>query len=324
MWAMGVDGGGTRTRCVCIDANGRWAGMALAGGGNYQEVGLEGVAGLMGGFRTALGIEPGAEVALCLALAGAGRQDEQAVIAAWARDSGQAVRVRVMSDAEGALEGAHGGAPGIIAIAGTGSIVLGRAAELRVRAGGWGPVLGDEGSGYAIGLSALRAVLRHFDGWGRPTVLGEALQKALGIEAWPQLVAAVYSDRRIGREEIAALAPAVLAAAAAGDAVAAEILEQAGRDLGGQVAGVAGRLGMRDGAPFAGCGGLFEAGEALRPGLESATASLGIRLIWRRPLLPAVLGAALVARRLVVAEEKLEKALEWGERLEAEEAVDRA
>ena len=320
MLAIGVDGGGTRTRCACIAADGGWIGWAVGGGGNYQEVGIEGLAQILDRFRAEFGIGRGVEAALCLALAGAGRPDEQEYIASWAQESGRATRVRVMSDADGALEGAHGGEAGIIAIAGTGSIVLGRSAGKSVRAGGWGPLLGDEGSGYAVGLEALRAVLHRVDGWGPATDLEGTLKGALGLRAWQELVAAVYRERRIGREEIAALAPAVFAAAAAGDRVAGDIVRRAGRELGGQVAGVARKLGLEAHAPFAGCGGLFEAGEALRPGLEEAAAGLGVELAWKRPLLPPVLGAAMVARRLVTGEEKPEKVLEWGERLAAEEA----
>ena len=74
---------------------------------------------------------------------------------------------------------------GIIIIAGTGSIVLGRdAVGTEARAGGWGPLLADDGSGYAIGLAGLRAVFRARDGWGPSTALTQALQEALSLTSW--------------------------------------------------------------------------------------------------------------------------------------------
>ncbi|NKB70557.1 MAG: hypothetical protein GKR89_26095 [Candidatus Latescibacteria bacterium] len=209
------------------------------------------------------------------------------------------MQTTVVSDAQGALEGALGGRPGLIVIAGTGSMVLGKDGdETYLRAGGWGPALGDQGSGYSLGLAGLRAVLQARDGWGPPTNLDGRLLQALGLEGWEQVVACVYGGP-CDRSALAALAEQVCQSARGGDAVAERLVEQAAADLGGQVAAVARRLNLGASVEMACVGGLFKADELLWPGLTAAAAAAGIILERRPALLPPVLGAVLLARRFV-------------------------
>jgi N-acetylmuramic acid 6-phosphate etherase len=317
MRAIGIDGGGTHTRAVWIAADGRLGGAATAGCGNYQETGLQGLGRLLQELWDKMGLEPGAEnIALCLALAGAGRRGEQEEIAAWGRDQGVASLVSVVSDAHGAFEGAHGGETGVIVIAGTGSMVLGRdTAGQWARAGGWGPLLGDEGSGYALGLAALRAVLRRHDGVGEDTLLGQGLKTALKLRAWEDIVAAAYKDKWLDRTVIASLAPVVFEAVEAGDRQACQIVETEGKTLGAQVASVAARLGLAAGAPVAGCGGLMSNDKYLRPSIEAGIEAAGGSLSWRSPLLPPVLGAALIARRLSGTAATVQETVVWNQDL---------
>lgn len=302
MQAIGVDGGGTRTRAMALDAEGRVLGWALAGCGNYQTLGDEGLSRLVDDLLARLPAASALDRSLCLALAGAGRPAEQRAVAELAGTRGWAATFRVVTDGRAALEGAHGGSAGLIAISGTGSMVLGKDATGReARAGGHGPLLGDQGSGYALGLGALRAVFRARDGWGPRTCLERELLVAIeaessGLSGWDEVVPAVYRGP-VGREQIAALAPRVFAAAREGDRVARELVEAAGRALGCQVAAVGERLGLGPAAVVAGVGGIFREADALWPALAAAARDRLPGLTYRSPLLPPVLGAALLARQ---------------------------
>ena len=300
MHVAGIDGGGTRTRAVLMDPTGRICSWALGGSGNFQAIGLSGLERLLEELLATLEWNGGGDsLALCLGLAGAGRVDEQEEIAEMVRARGWAGRVWVVSDARAALEGAHGGGPGLIAIAGTGSIVLGKnGIGEESRAGGWGPLLGDEGSGSCIGLDGLRAVFRARDGWGEETQLTEDLREELGIAHWDEAVRQVYSGAW-GRDRIAALSPRIFAAVGDGDEVARKIVAAAGTALGGKVGAVARRLDLPEGVDLACVGGvLAREGDLLWPYIE-AGASGGVESLRRCiPRLPPVLGAALIAYSL--------------------------
>jgi N-acetylglucosamine kinase-like BadF-type ATPase len=291
---VGIDGGGTRTRAVAVGPGARLLGVARAGCGNFQVLGLDGLEALLGDLWPRLGVQLPLS-ALCLGLAGAGRPTEQRAIAEWARERNWAGQVRVVSDAQAALVGAHGSQAGLVVIAGTGSMVLGRNAQgEQARAGGWGPLLGDEGSGYHLGMEGIRAALRARDGWGPATALDPRLRRALGLEDWDQVVRWIYGGE-LERGRVAALGLEVVEAAREGDGCALAIVAAAGQALGRQLGAVARKLGLEEGAPVAGVGGLFAARPFLWPALVRAARAAGCRPRWRDPLLPPVLGAVLIA-----------------------------
>src|SRR5262249_44790254 len=141
---------------------------------------------------------------------------------------------------------ALGGQPGVVVIAGTGSIALGvNAAGKTARSGGWGPTLSDEGSAYDIARRALRAVVASFDGRSEKKVLNERWVERLGVQTPAELPTVVYSEESES-VEIASLADIVTEAAGDGDQVAREILTSAGKDLGRLATSVIERLGMRN------------------------------------------------------------------------------
>ena len=295
-WVIGIDGGGTHTRAVLVDSAGVVRGVQMGGCGNFQRIGAAGLQALLDQLLPPLRDMAGtASASLCLALAGAGRMAEQQRIAALIGERGWVGAVRVESDARAALEGAHAGAPGLIAIAGTGSIVLGKNGEGKlVRAGGWGPLLGDEGGGYYLGLQALQAVTRYLDGAGPDTELVATLSRELDLDCWDRLVPAVYGGE-IDHGRIAALGPLVAEVAGRGDAVAVEIVDRAGTALGTQVGAVAQRLGLDREADLCCMGGVFAERGLLQPALQRAAAAHIDRLRLRPVLLPAALGAVLLA-----------------------------
>ena len=292
MILLGVDGGGSHTRAVAVDGDGNLQATARVGCGNYQVIGLERLENLIAEIVDKLGLFADH---LGLGLAGAGRAAEREAILGMVRERFGFNNAVVATDAQAALVGAHGGGAGLIAISGTGSIVLGRDASGReARAGGWGPILGDDGSGYHIGLSALRAVLGTRDGTGAATALSRSLLGAVNLTDWEQLIPAVQTGA-ISRQEIAALCPVVFAAAKEGDLVAGEIVERAGAALGSQVAAVIRSLGMSGSISLTCVGGVCREIDLLWPRLVASVAATDATLHRHDPLLPPVLGAVLLA-----------------------------
>jgi len=250
---IGVDGGGTKTECAIARANdGALLARVVAGGANFQRLGTDETRRLLAevvsrALHAALAqAGEGLEVSgLCLAFAGASRPEDLQALHAIARELATSLSMPevtwqlpttgavVVPDAVAALVGGAGRKVGVVVISGTGSIAFGmNAAGEQRRAGGWGHVLGDEGSGYAMGRTALLAVCRAADGRGPQTALTGHLQSHLDLTGPQQLVPLVYAqwgERRVA--EIAALAPLVGRAAEEGDVVAITILDEAADEL---------------------------------------------------------------------------------------------
>jgi N-acetylglucosamine kinase-like BadF-type ATPase len=167
---------------------------------------------------------PIGRLAVCAGVAGAGRPDEQRALADRLRrelaDEAGAVAVEVVHDACIALDAAFGPESGMVIIAGTGSVVLARTrAGTTRRAGGWGHLLGDPGSGYAVGRAGLRAVAAAFEG-GDDTALRARVAEEYGVDDRAALLQGVYQEEWSLQD----VAPLVIEAAADGDAVATDIL----------------------------------------------------------------------------------------------------
>src|ERR1041384_2178791 len=176
-YLLGVDGGGTKTLALLGDLDGNGLARGMSGPSNYNAVGFEAAcSALESAIQLARKEYPGTISALCLGLAGAGRPDDIARFQNWASDKFPGTAVRVLSDAEVLLRAGSPSGPALVLICGTGSIVYGRTitGEL-IRAGGWGYLFGDEGSGYTIGIAALRAVMQSYDGRGPKTLLSQLL-----------------------------------------------------------------------------------------------------------------------------------------------------
>ncbi len=288
---MGIDGGGSATRAVVLDGDGRE--LAREAGGPASPIDIDAVVRLAEGVAGAANVNlPVA--ALCAGLAGAG--DESARDAArralQARDL--ADTVVVLTDAEIAFFDAFADGPGILVIAGTGSISWGRGEDGReARAGGLGPLLGDEGSGYEIGRRALEAAARSIVERADEERLVQRLMAELGIEESADLITwAAKADR----SAVAGLAPAVCEAAGAGDPAAAEIVDAAVSSLGSLVEAIEIRLGPWSTAPpLALAGGLIAPGGPLRDRVIEAASRYGCAVVDAE--VDAARGAARLALR---------------------------
>jgi N-acetylglucosamine kinase len=258
---LGIDAGGTKTVCLLADGSGAILGESRMGGANLQAIGeLEVEKVLHSVMEQALGDSGIVPNAICLGIAGVDRPEDAEVVQAIMRRIGYKARVAVTNDALVALVAGAGHDPGVVIVAGTGSIAYGRnAAGVAARAGGWGYVLGDEGSGYWIGRHALRAVVREADGRGRPTALSARILRHFEVTRPQELVHAVYS-RNLRPAAIAAVARYVQEARDEGDAVAAAILENGVRELLASAASVVSQLELAE-QPFRFvlAGGIFHA-----------------------------------------------------------------
>jgi N-acetylglucosamine kinase-like BadF-type ATPase len=195
-----------------------------------------------------------AELAV-LGVAGCWTDDERRAVESEFRRSGPLGRVEVVSDAEIAHYGALSGRPGIAVIAGTGSIALGRDSRDRwVRAGGHGHVLGDEGSGFALGRDALLAGVRFLEGRGPRTALWRLLDTRSPESARSRLI----ELSREAPSSVAGLAPRVIRAAQRGDDVALSIVERATENLALLCGSVRQRGEFEDRHEIRTCGGLFK------------------------------------------------------------------
>jgi len=195
----------------------------------------------------------------CLGFSG-GPEDKEA----FSRELIRSGQYKITHDAEIALSGAIAGEPGIIVIAGTGSMVFGRNAEGKTgRAGGWGHVFGDEGGAFGIIRRALRAALQYEEGWGPPTILRDALLKETGAATANELLHLFYTQDYPHRR-VASLGPLVTRAAETGDAVALQILDIAAAELARFAKGVHQQL-FREGekVPLAYVGGAFQSAPLL-------------------------------------------------------------
>jgi N-acetylglucosamine kinase-like BadF-type ATPase len=191
--------------------------------------------------------------AACFGMSG-GPDDKESLLAQILRTD----KLIVTHDGLIALSGATAGEPGIITIAGTGSFAFGRngVGEAR-RAGGWGYIFGDEGSGFDITRQALRAALRFEEGWGPPTTLRDALLQASGASDANSALHLFYTQE-FPRSRVAAFARLVDEAAILGDQVAIQILNNAAQQLASFTAAIRRQL-WKEGEParVAYIGGVF-------------------------------------------------------------------
>lgn len=232
-----MDGGGTTTRAVLVDEHGIEVGRAATRGSvataHAPETVVEAVREALSMAADDAGITLPVTT-LWAGLAGAGQSEARAAVHERLRHAGLAKSVVVGTDVEAAFASAFGEGPGVLLIAGTGSIAWARSEDGTVRrTGGWGQQLGDEGSGYWIGRAALTLLTRARDGRAPETALERPVLDACGVTDVSHLVAWVATA---SKGEIASLTPVVAAVAAEGDEGATGIIEDAVRELSTLVA----------------------------------------------------------------------------------------
>lgn len=288
---VGVDGGGTKTKVIVADAQGKELGTATGGGSAARpgqttraaEVIAETVAAALAACDRTGDIPR----VLCAGLAGAGRDAERQAMRRALGKLGIADRIIIEPDATIAMEDAFGDGPGILLVSGTGSSCFGRSPTGQFsRCGGWGLTIGDEGSGAWIGKRALSVVAAAADGREPETALLPAVLTALELETSDGLVAwAADADPAA----LAQLSTTVVTVAATGDQRASSLLALAAEELVTHVRALARQLfsDERAAIPVALSGGLMERGSFLRKLVESRLkSSVPGAIVRQEPVVP--------------------------------------
>jgi glucosamine kinase len=304
---LGIDGGGSKTTCAVGDETSLLA-RVTAGPSNITRVGetraREALQKVIREACAAANIAPQQVQRACVGVAGAGRE-ENAVAAHQIVAEMIPGEIEVVGDMQIALAAAFGAEPGVIVIAGTGSIAYGRDAEGRTaRAGGWGYAISDEGSAHWIGCAAVSSLLRVIDQSEDAHAAAEASPLFAGIKAaWSlgsldELVRAANASSRFTR-----LFPAILTAADAGDALAQRVLAQAGRELAQLAAIVVRQLfseanGNSPSARLALAGGVFRHSVIVREVFSHEVRGFDPRLEVNPQVVEPVAGALQMARTI--------------------------
>lgn len=301
-WIFGIDGGGTSTR-LRVESLGRELLYQAEGDSlNPRSVGWNGshktLAILFSDMYRKTGLEPGACAAGFAGVAGIDRSEDTGTMRGIILDAAQMgldSSLEVRNDSIPALAGAFGELRGILLIAGTGSIAVGSNGAGRIiRSGGWGHILGDEGSAYWVGLRALNAATRFQDRRGPQTdLLGRALAYFGEKEAF-SLIPAVYEN--FDKAKIAAFARVVAEERERGDEVAEQIFKSAAEELALLAISVATRLGeAQSGGRIVFSGGFITNNEKLWHDTEARILSVLPRHQIVLPLADATEGACLLA-----------------------------
>jgi glucosamine kinase len=269
---IGIDGGGTKTRAIVADADGKWiadvVGPASAVRPGKADHSADVIAQTVADALASCEMTHVRPRVLCVGVAGVGREPEREALwqALLARDLADDVVIH--ADFTVALDDAFGDGPGILLISGTGSVAFGRSpGGSSARAGGWGPVMGDEGSGAWIGRRALSVVCGAADGREPPTALTGAVLTAAQVNDVPGLVEWAGNA---APAQLATLAPVVMSVADAGDLRANSLVTLAVEELVLHIRALALALFVDERAaiPVAFTGGMLSKGTTLRKRLE--------------------------------------------------------
>jgi N-acetylglucosamine kinase len=248
-YLIGLDGGGTKTKCVLTDFNFNPLYECRGGPSNFLLIGTqivsETILSLILESIAYLEITAEDVASIMIGTTGAGRQSDAQKLKQdflqYAESKGYFFKsFNVDSDARIALEGAFSGGAGSLLIAGTGSVIFGKDKQNKIhRVGGFGRLIGDEGSGNTLGRRGLNQVAKEFDGRGDKTLLTEFLIRDFGISDSSQLITEVYRNNF----DTASFAPKVIEAAQNGDKVANRILEEESNELLLHVKGIFNMIG---------------------------------------------------------------------------------
>ena len=291
---VGIDGGGTKTKVVVASPGGNPILTQVFGPFNLNSIGAERFAVLLDEICTWLN-QRGKCLALCIGSAGVSNP-EMTQLVSNGMQRGSIINWKLVGDQVIALTGALDGRPGIALIAGTGSICFGKnAAGQFARSGGWGHLIGDEGSGYALGRDALSAVARAWDGWGEKTLLTDLLASEFGLDDQKKIISYTYGGHK---SRIAALSRLVEQAAAQGDHVALEIICANAVQMTRLVGAVAKQLHLES-PEVAMLGGLLENETMLRTQFQTEMAKQHPQMTCVVPYRDAAAGAVMLAKEML-------------------------
>ncbi len=288
----GIDGGGTKTTLVLCDKEGNQLARKVFGSFNLNSIGEAALRTLLAELFATIG-QWGECRRVGIGAAGVSNPAVSRIVTEVAASYGLRGRIELKGDQEIALYGATGGRPGCILIAGTGSICTGMDEHGRiVRTGGWGHLIDDAGSGYALGRDALAALVRAQDGRGEATLLTEFILAKLAVQEPEELIAAIYgaADKSL----IASLAVAVEQAGRQQDQTALRIIRHNGQALAELAAAVSKQINMPD-MPLILMGGLLTHETLLRAAAVAEIKASLPQVRLTEAVMDGAAGAALLA-----------------------------
>ena len=299
----GIDGGGTQTRAVIMTESGQVCGLGKSGPSNLLSTGANTTKkNIALALKRAWAGTPKRPLdAIFLGMAGVATEPERDTIrkiVVAVTKSAHVQQIQVDHDMRIALAGGLCGSAGVILIAGTGSACYGRTESGQsFRAGGWGHLLDDAGSGYALGLQAIIAAAKADDGRGPQTALTPMIYEALAKSNLREVLHALYGRgvKALSREKIAALAPRVIAVAEDGDLAAREIVDRGIRELVLLMTTVAGKLPFEVPPRVTFAGGLAVSAGPYGMKLRAALTAAWPECELVEPELPPVAGAGILA-----------------------------
>ena len=290
---VGIDAGGSKTRAFAVDRDGAVVGRGAGGGANLLSS-PDPAGSIAAALSESLGsAKPEAVVLSC---SGGDRPaDREKGRAILTQLVGPAVRIEVTHDAIAALYAGNPAGCGVVLISGTGSIAFGRNDEGEERrAGGWGYLIGDEGSAVWLGLEGLRAAAHHADGRGAGTAITAHLLGELGVDSFMEVIPQLYG-RPHPAPAILAAVRAVGRAAAEADAIAVSIVQRGAHALARATSVVGAELRLEEGPVYL-AGGAFES----LPSLERAVRGELLRMLPRATVEPVSEEPAMGAARLAM------------------------
>lgn len=302
---LGVDGGGTKTGFVLIDAEGRTVATHQGGPSYYIQIGFDGLHDLLkAGVAAVLDQVSATTEDIAYAFFGLPAHGEDSHAQTFLDAVPEAVlghrRYACGNDMICGWAGSLGGADGINIVAGTGSIAYGERAGKKARSGGWGELFSDEGSAYWIALQGLNVFSRMSDGRMPKGPLYDIFREHFGLKNDLDICGVVFGRERPPRDRIAALSQLVRRAVQDGDVAALNIFDQAGAELAAIIETIRQQIGY-DGEgviPVSYSGGVFRAEDLILKPLKAHLMALSPAYRLQPPLLSPTLGAALYAARL--------------------------
>jgi len=310
---LGIDGGGTKTHAAIMNSAKEVLAEGESGPSNPLRVGVEtAVTNILKAIEDACdrgGLIASDISVATLGLAGVRRKDIRERVRESFCKRLNIKNTTVITDAEIALFGTTLGKPGLVVIAGTGSICLGKNEKGETAiSGGWGPLAGDEGGGAGIAQTALHIIAKASDGRGSPTALTERAAEYFRASGPDNLIVAIYSPQ-IDNSRIAGFARLVVETAIEGDAAAKEILSEAGEELGIAAVAVITKLGLAKRKIPIGCvGSVFRAGKLLTGPMLKLIHKTAPQAFLTEPLLQPSHAAAIMSLSTVEAGTKLKQA----------------
>jgi N-acetylglucosamine kinase-like BadF-type ATPase len=225
-YVIGIDGGGTKTAGAAVSMSGQVLAIRKGIGINYNNIGMDQARNNLDQVVSGLVQDCGGDYeALYIGSAALENTAEPEIIQAMAGNKMDPGKMVIESDAYMALMGMTLGEPGLIVICGTGSMLVMDDGTGQQIMGGWGSILNDPGSGYAVALDGIRASIKHWEGTGESTVLGDETLRYFGIQHPRQLTEKIYTPD-CGVDVIARFSENVFIAAERGDGVAVQIIQK--------------------------------------------------------------------------------------------------